>query len=67
MSPAPAFIRRICQAKQAELAGDRAIALLRLNEAAQLTGETDDQLQLAAWRKRLEAPAAPARQRKTRI
>ena len=58
MTNNPSFIRRICLAKRAEFAGDRAIAILRLDEAAQLTSCPDDQIQLAAWRKRLEVQTA---------
>lgn len=56
MSPDPAFCRHICKAKRSELVGDKAVAIMHLDIAAQLTCETDDRLQIEAWRKRLETP-----------
>ena len=63
----PAFVRRICQAKAFELAGNRAAAIARLDEAARLTGQADDLMQLAAWKTRLETVPSkpPARKRKS--
>ena len=67
MNDRPAFIRRVCQAKAAELTGDMAAAIAHLDVAAQLACEPDDRMQLAAWRKRLETSPAPAKRRAAKI
>ncbi len=67
MTPDLAFLRHLCQAKAAELAGDKAAAIEHLDVAAKLAVEPDDCLQLARWRKRLEAKPAAKRQSRKRI
>jgi len=66
-----AYIRRVCQAKAAELAGDRTAALVFLAEVESLTGNPDDLMQIAKWRKRLEevfslTAVEPQKRRKAR-
>ena len=65
MTSDPAFIRHVCQAKAAELAGENPAAIAHIEWATQLATEQDDVLQLATWRKRLES-LPPARTRRRR-
>jgi hypothetical protein len=59
VSPEPAFIRHVCQAKAAELAGENPAAIAHIEWATQLATEQDDVLQLATWRTRLESVPTP--------
>ena len=64
----PQFFRHCCLAKSAEQRGDLAAAVAELTHALHLTADPDDQLQLAAWKQRLEAVPSkpPARAKKVR-
>lgn len=60
----PQFFRHCCYAKSHEERGDLAAAVAELTVAMQLAADPDDQLQLAAWKQRLEAIPTKARKQK---